>query len=101
MVRKATASVAVAGLLGTGAFTVLEANRQSGTSGSAATTSTQTSGSTEGSGGIVQQSTGDESNVVTSPSVGGDEESTGSFSQPLTNPSNAGNQGGMVVSGGS
>ncbi len=105
LVRKATASVAVAGLLGTGAFTVLEANRQGGSS---TKSSTQTNGS---SGAPVQQSTGEESSSLANQSeqsFGGDEGNVGTFSQPSSNPSNAVtqggnavNQGGIVVSGGS
>ena len=100
VVRKATASVAVAGLLGTGVFTVLEANRPKKTSATTVTQTTGTSGATTNQL-TGDQSNGDQSSVVTNPSFGGDDGGAGSFTQPVSPPSNAGNQGGMVVSGGS
>ncbi len=110
-VRKATATVAVAGLVGVGGLTALLAKRQSASSATktspAVTPGPVASNSGESnsddSGAAV--STPDDSSPGTAapnPSTSGSNNSSGgTFTQPYSPPQNAGGNGGMVVSGGS
>lgn len=115
-VRKATATVAVAGLVGVGGLTALLAKRQSASSatktspvvtpGPVASNSGQSNSegsSSDDSGvGVPTQDESSPGTVAPNPSTSGSNNSSGgTFTQPYSPPQNAGGNGGMVVSGGS